>query len=85
MRVDRICHNCNFDCSLAAEFTKGEVKKIDLKQKKLTINHEALKSLDMPAMTMVVCCQRQCSPCQGKTKATEFRREGQRQAHGNSD
>ncbi|UXN58431.1 copper-binding protein [Phyllobacterium zundukense] len=39
--------------SLAAEFTKGEVKKIDLKQKKITIKHEELKSLDMPAMTMV--------------------------------
>jgi Cu/Ag efflux protein CusF len=39
--------------SLAAEFTKGEVKKIDLKQKKITIKHEELKSLEMPAMTMV--------------------------------
>jgi Cu/Ag efflux protein CusF len=39
--------------SMAAEFTKGEVKKIDLKQKKITIKHEELKSLDMPAMTMV--------------------------------
>ncbi|MBN9023019.1 MAG: copper-binding protein [Rhizobiales bacterium] len=37
----------------AAEFTKGEVTKIDLKQKKLTIAHEELKSLDMPAMKMV--------------------------------
>jgi Cu/Ag efflux protein CusF len=39
--------------SMAAEFTKGEVKKIDLKQKKITVKHEELKSLDMPAMTMV--------------------------------
>ena len=39
--------------SMAAEFTKGEVKKIDLKQKKITIKHEELKGLDMPAMTMV--------------------------------
>ncbi|PSH61436.1 hypothetical protein CU102_27095 [Phyllobacterium brassicacearum] len=39
--------------STAAEFTKGEVKKIDLKQKKITIKHEELKGLDMPAMTMV--------------------------------
>jgi len=39
--------------ALAAEFTKGEVTKIDVKQKKLTIAHEELKSLDMPAMKMV--------------------------------
>ncbi|MBB3234477.1 copper-binding protein [Phyllobacterium endophyticum] len=39
--------------SMAAEFTKGEVKKIDLKQKKITIKHEELKKLEMPAMTMV--------------------------------
>jgi Cu/Ag efflux protein CusF len=37
----------------AAEYTKGEVTKIDAKQKKLTIKHEELKSLEMPAMTMV--------------------------------
>lgn len=39
--------------SLAAEYTKGEVKKIDLKQNKITIKHQELKNLDMPAMTMV--------------------------------
>ncbi|HSM39255.1 MAG TPA: copper-binding protein [Afifellaceae bacterium] len=39
--------------AVAAEYTKGEVTKIDLKQKKLTIAHEELKSLDMPAMKMV--------------------------------
>ena len=37
----------------AVEYTKGEVTKIDAKQKKLTIKHEELKNLDMPAMTMV--------------------------------
>lgn len=37
----------------AAEFTKGKVKKLDEKGGKVTIIHEALKSLDMPAMTMV--------------------------------
>lgn len=37
----------------AQDYTKGEVTKIDPKQKKLTIRHEELKSLDMPAMTMV--------------------------------
>lgn len=34
-------------------YTKGEVTKIDTAQKKLTIKHEELKNLDMPAMTMV--------------------------------
>jgi Cu/Ag efflux protein CusF len=38
---------------IAAEFTKGEVTKVDAKQKKITIKHEALENLDMPAMTMV--------------------------------
>lgn len=37
----------------AVEYTKGEVTKIDTKQKKLTIKHEELKNLDMPAMKMV--------------------------------
>ena len=37
----------------AAEFTKGVVKKIDTKAKKVTIDHEDLKNLAMPAMTMV--------------------------------
>lgn len=37
----------------AQEYTAGEVTKIDAAQKKLTIRHEELTSLDMPAMTMV--------------------------------
>ncbi|MEQ8374386.1 MAG: copper-binding protein [Roseibium aggregatum] len=37
----------------ATEYTKGTVKKIDLKGGKITIIHEELKNLDMPAMTMV--------------------------------
>ncbi len=37
----------------AAEMTKGEVQKVDEKLMKVTIKHEALKNLDMPAMTMV--------------------------------
>ncbi|OCP15380.1 MULTISPECIES: copper-binding protein [unclassified Ensifer] len=37
----------------AAEFTKGTVKKLDTAAKKVTIAHEDLKNLDMPAMTMV--------------------------------
>lgn len=54
----------NFACALlaltftagiahGAEFTKGVVQKVDLKAKKVTIKHEELKDLEMPAMTMV--------------------------------
>lgn len=39
--------------AFAAEFTRGEITKIDAQQKKLTIRHEELTNLDMPAMTMV--------------------------------
>lgn len=39
--------------ALATEYTKGMVKKVDAKAKKVTIIHEELKNLDMPAMTMV--------------------------------
>jgi Cu/Ag efflux protein CusF len=38
---------------LGAEYTKGVVKKIDTRGKKITIIHEELKTLGMPAMTMV--------------------------------
>jgi Cu/Ag efflux protein CusF len=37
----------------AAEFTKAKVKKVDMKSEKVTLIHEPLKNLDMPAMTMV--------------------------------
>ena len=39
--------------AFAEEFTKGVVNKVDTKAKKVTIKHEDLKNLDMPAMTMV--------------------------------
>ncbi|MFW8585964.1 copper-binding protein [Rhizobium beringeri] len=39
--------------AFAEEFTKGVVNKVDTKAKKVTIKHEDLKGLDMPAMTMV--------------------------------
>jgi len=38
---------------MAGEYTRGVVKKVDPKSKKVTIIHEELKNLDMPAMTMV--------------------------------
>lgn len=39
--------------AFAQEFTKGVVNKVDAKAMKVTIKHEDLKNLDMPAMTMV--------------------------------
>ncbi len=39
--------------ALAQEYVKGEVIKVDAKQKKLTIRHGPLTNLEMPAMTMV--------------------------------
>ena len=37
----------------AADMTNAEVRKIDKEAKKITLKHEDIKSLDMPAMTMV--------------------------------
>lgn len=39
--------------ALAGSFTKGTVKKIDAKTGKVTIIHDELVDLEMPAMTMV--------------------------------
>ena len=39
--------------AFATEYTKGTVKKVDIKAGKVTIIHEELANLDMPAMTMV--------------------------------
>lgn len=39
--------------ALAETFTKGIVKKVDAAAGKVTIIHEELVNLDMPAMTMV--------------------------------
>jgi Cu/Ag efflux protein CusF len=39
--------------ALGAEYTKGKVKKVDAGAGKVTVMHEELKNLDMPAMTMV--------------------------------
>ncbi len=36
-----------------ADLTDGEVRKVDLDAGKLTLRHAEIKSLDMPAMTMV--------------------------------
>jgi len=37
----------------ASDLSDGEIRKIDKDNKKLTIKHGPLKSLDMPGMTMV--------------------------------
>lgn len=39
--------------AFAEEFTKGTVKKINADKGKVSIAHEELTNLDMPAMTMV--------------------------------
>jgi uncharacterized cupredoxin-like copper-binding protein/Cu/Ag efflux protein CusF len=37
----------------SADMTEGEVRKIDIENKKITIKHGEIKNLDMPGMTMV--------------------------------
>jgi Cu/Ag efflux protein CusF len=37
----------------ASDMTDGEVRKVDIDAGKLTLKHADIKSLDMPAMTMV--------------------------------
>jgi Cu/Ag efflux protein CusF len=39
--------------AFAETFVKGTVEKVDKRGKKITIAHEELKDLEMPAMTMV--------------------------------
>lgn len=36
-----------------AEMTDGEIRKVDMENKKITIKHGEIKNLDMPGMTMV--------------------------------
>ena len=37
----------------AADMTNAEVRKVDKENGKITLKHESIKNLDMPAMTMV--------------------------------
>lgn len=39
--------------SAALKFTAGEVRKVDAETGKVTIRHEPIENLEMPAMTMV--------------------------------
>jgi Cu(I)/Ag(I) efflux system protein CusF len=49
-------HSAHHPASAAAstaEMTEGEIRKVDMAAKKLTIKHGEIKNLDMPPMTMV--------------------------------
>ena len=46
-------HHPATDQVAAADLTDGEIRKIDMDTKKITIKHGEIKSLDMPPMTMV--------------------------------
>lgn len=37
----------------SADMADGEIRKVDMDNKKITIKHGEIKSLDMPGMTMV--------------------------------
>ena len=37
----------------APDMTNAEVRKVDKENRKITLKHESIKNLDMPAMTMV--------------------------------
>jgi Cu/Ag efflux protein CusF len=39
--------------AVAQEYTRGTVKEVKADQEKVTVIHEELRNLDMPAMTMV--------------------------------
>ena len=40
------------EAAAKAEFTNGEIRKVDLQEKKFTLQHEEIKNLRMPPMTM---------------------------------
>ena len=48
-----VCLSLYASAAHAEEFTKAKIKKIDLEKQRIILIHEELKSLDMPAMTMV--------------------------------
>lgn len=43
----------NMPMPASADMTEGEVRKVDMDSKKITIKHGEIKNLDMPGMTMV--------------------------------
>lgn len=46
-------HHAASAASAATQLAEGEVRKIDKENKKITLKHAEIKSLDMPPMTMV--------------------------------
>lgn len=46
-------HGAGAPAAASADMTDGEIRKVDKDNKKLTIKHGDIKSLDMPGMTMV--------------------------------
>lgn len=46
-------HGAATPVASASALTAGEVRKVDVEQGKVTIRHEPIANLDMPAMTMV--------------------------------
>ncbi|HEY0956222.1 MAG TPA: copper-binding protein [Roseateles sp.] len=46
-------HGAGSPAATSADMTDGEIRKVDKDNKKLTIKHGDIKSLDMPGMTMV--------------------------------
>lgn len=46
-------HAAHHAASATSQLTEGEVRKIDKENKKITLKHAEIKSLDMPPMTMV--------------------------------
>lgn len=46
-------HHAAASAASAADMTAGEIRKVDKSAGKVTIKHEELKNLEMPAMTMV--------------------------------
>ncbi len=55
LRIALVCLAASFVTvpAYADTFTKGVIKKVNAKKKKVTIIHEELVDLEMPAMTMV--------------------------------
>lgn len=52
--VDHSQHGtASMGASTSMAMTSGEVRKVDADQGKVTLKHEAITNLDMPAMTMV--------------------------------
>lgn len=52
-KVEPAANAANTAAAAGAAMTEGEIRKVDKDAGKITIKHEELKNLEMPAMTMV--------------------------------